>query len=246
MSTPLDRSTGIILKISDYKDNAVLLTVLVSGVGQLRLIGKGQLKQSSKLAPICQPFNELLMSYYRKEHTSLGQLINATVVNSRVDLSFNIYQSIYGQILCELIEKITFDDEHDVDLLYEFLNESLDSLFMDNVHDAMAFALVRLITVLGYQIQFIDMPLDYDSSTPFYIDLGNGSIKANFNFEDMKYPLSQSEVITLLAYSQMDSYDQNYLEAFDSLGFDHVRFLLDFIHYHMGLSLKTVGLLETL
>lgn len=246
MNKPLDRSTGIILKISDYKDNATLITVLMSGVGQLRLIGKGQLKVTSKLAPICQPFNELLISYYRKENTSLGQMINASVINSRVDLSFNLYQSIYGQILCELIEKITFDDEHDIDQLYPFLNESLDSLFSENVHDAMCFSLINLITLLGYQFQFIDMPLDYDATTPFYLDLVNGSIKANFNFDDVKYPLNQSQVITLLAYSQLQHYDHDYLQDFDALQSNHVIYLLDFIRYHLGFSLKSAQMLTSL
>lgn len=246
MNRALDHGNAIILRQQDYKDNAVLLTVLVQGVGQLRLIAKGQLKTTSKLAPICQPFNELLISYYRKQDTSLGQLINASIRNSRVDLSFHLYQSIYAQILCELIEKISFEDEHDVEMLYPYTSQALDNLFNDDIDDAMAFDLCQLITLMGYQFQIDTSILKDPNIHYYYLDVAEGEIKPVEHETNVGNCLSRNQVVTLLAYSLANGYTQEELEDFDPLPRFVVILLLNYIRYHMGFNLKAMQLLESI
>ncbi len=244
MNKPLEHGQAIVLRLQDYKDNAVLITVLVKHIGQLRLIGKGQLKPTSKLAPICQPFNTLLIGYIRAHDSSLGQLIQASCLDSRVDLTFDLYQSIYGQIITELIEKITFDMDYAHVDLYDFTNDALNDLFEDNIHDVMMFYLLHLMDALGYRID-IDLP-DENRNILYRFNIEAGRIEP-FVEDGSNHPtLSLMQLYTIMAFLNASSYHDPLLDEFDPIDPALIMDMLHFIHYHLGFELKSARLLQSL
>ena len=244
MNKPLEHGQAIVLRLQDYKDNAVLITVLVKDVGQLRLIGKGQLKPTSKLAPICQPFNTLLIGYIRAHDSTLGQLIQASCIDSRVDLSFDLYQSIYGQIICELVEKITFDMDHGHLDLYDFTNDALNDLFESNIHDCMMFYLLHLMDGLGYRID-IDLPHE-NRNILYRFNIEAGRIEP-FIEDGSNHPtLSLMQLYSIMALLNANTFHDPLLEEFDTIDPALVIDMLRFIRYHLGFDLKSARLLESM
>lgn len=244
MNKPIEHGQAIVLRLQDYKDNAVLITMLVKDVGQLRLIGKGQLKTTSKLAPICQPFNTLLIGYIRAHDSTLGQLIQASCLNSRVDLSFDLYQSIYGQIITELIEKITFDMDYAHVDFYDFTNDALNDLFEDNIHDVMMFYLLHLMDALGYRID-IELP-EKERNILYRFNIEAGRIEPFIDDGSNHPTLSLMQLYTIMALLNASSFHDPLLNEFDPIDPALINDMLTFIRYHLGFDLKSARLLQSL
>lgn len=244
MNKPIEHGQAIVLRLQDYKDNAVLITMLVKDVGQLRLIGKGQLKTTSKLAPICQPFNTLLIGYIRAYDSTLGQLIQASCLNSRVDLSFDLYQSIYGQIITELIEKITFDMDYAHVDFYDFTNDALNDLFEDNIHDVMMFYLLHLMDALGYRID-IELP-EKERNILYRFNIEAGRIEPFIDDGSNHPTLSLMQLYTIMALLNASSFHDPLLNEFDPIDPALINDMLTFIRYHLGFDLKSARLLQSL
>ena len=63
-----DKVRGIILKQSDYRDSAVLLTVLTREYGRISLIAQGARKPASKNARSLMPYTETEFNFDYKEN----------------------------------------------------------------------------------------------------------------------------------------------------------------------------------
>lgn len=248
MIKQLEHGYATILRVSEYKDNDVLLTMLIEDIGQIRLIGKGQLKTTSKLAPICQPFNTLLIGYYRRHDATIGQLIQASCMVARSDITFEFYPNIYGQILCELIEKITFDDYHDVGDLYPFINNALDNLNNSNIHNVFAFYLLTLIKGCGYLFDIDNNIIDRNEVIKhkgINFNIEQGCLQFYNHYQDNIRDIDIVEVLVIIYYLQADSFTQ-VSDIEDEISFNTILYLLDYIQYHFGFSLKSYKLLKQL
>lgn len=116
------KNKGIVLKKTDYKENANLITVLTAD-GLESLIVKGTKKSSSKLRSLTNIFS--LIDYVRTQNDGINTLIEGTVLKSYSNFYDNIEKMSYAQVM---IEKILILNHSitDFNTLYSFIIDIFD------------------------------------------------------------------------------------------------------------------------
>lgn len=116
------KNQGIVLKKTDYKENANLITVLTAD-GLESLIIKGTKKSTSKLRSLTNTFS--VIDYVRTQNDGINTLIEGTVLKSYSDFYDDIEKMSYAQVI---IEKVLILNHSITDFktLYSFIIDIFD------------------------------------------------------------------------------------------------------------------------
>lgn len=121
-----DKIKGIVLRISDYKDNDLLLCTLCEDKGVLSLVGKSAKKITAKQRFFEGSIYEFIIDY--KEDKTMYSLHGSKIINSYYDLD-NIKLLSLKNILFELVikSKELYENE-----MYDNLKFVLENMNEDN------------------------------------------------------------------------------------------------------------------
>ncbi len=125
-----DRIQGIILKQSDYRDQAVLLRVLTRDHGKLSLIAQGARKMTSRNAGRLQPYTQAVFLLDYREGRTLFRLRSLQDVRQYERLYTDLYCSAAAAVLCEAADGLCAEETDAVfcQPFYEDLSTALEDL----------------------------------------------------------------------------------------------------------------------
>ena len=145
------RKLGVVLKTSEYKENAMLVKLLTKD-GIEQIIVRGAQKYEGKTRVLTNLLQ--LLDFNRTNYLSVDTLTEAVVVNSYYKISSDV---IKYNIACTMVEKILVLQVSitDYNLLFDFVTEIFD-LLQDSAYPMVLLNIfeLRLTYLLGIGMSF--------------------------------------------------------------------------------------------
>ena len=104
-----DNVKGLILKQQDYRENAVLLTVLTKEYGRIAFVAAGARKMTSKNAGSIMPFTLADFSFDYKEGKTIFRMKTARTVNLFRFVHENLNASLCASVIAETADLMTVE-----------------------------------------------------------------------------------------------------------------------------------------
>ncbi len=113
-------TTGLVLRVTDYKDSSRILTVLTSSEGKLTVSARGAMRRGSRLAAAVQPlaYSDMTLSQSRDRWT----LTEAQTIELFSGISSAVELLALGSYFAELLEAVSDEDSPNPDVLSLGLN----------------------------------------------------------------------------------------------------------------------------
>ena len=120
MHTMYINTTGLVLRVTDYKDSSRIMTVLTSSEGKLTVSARGAMRRGSRLAAAVQPlaYSNMTLSVSRDRWT----LTEAQTIELFSGISGDIRLLALGSYFAELLEAVSDEDSPNPDVLSLGLN----------------------------------------------------------------------------------------------------------------------------
>ncbi|MBQ6532247.1 MAG: DNA repair protein RecO [Solobacterium sp.] len=126
-----DRIEGLILKQTDYRENAVLLTVMTAAYGKISLVAHGARKLTSKNAASLMPYARIEFLFDYKDGRTIFRLQNARTVKLYRHLHEDLVLSAAAAVVCEVCDLLAYDTL-DAETAARFYRETDQALAMLN------------------------------------------------------------------------------------------------------------------
>jgi DNA repair protein RecO (recombination protein O) len=113
-------TTGLVLRVTDYKDSSRIMTVLTSSEGKLTVSARGAMRRGSRLAAAVQPlaYSDMTLSVSRDRWT----LTEAQTIELFSGITGDIRLLALGSYFAELLEAVSDEDSPNPDVLSLGLN----------------------------------------------------------------------------------------------------------------------------
>lgn len=238
---------GIVLKESDYKDSAVLLSVLTKEYGKISFVAQGVRKMKSKMAGFVLPFMKSSFVFDYKDGKSMFRFKNASRLETRRHIRSDYILSAVASVVCEICDVLTIERDH-IELsyfLYDLLEEALSLLEEGKRYDiVLALFLAQVLNEIGIG-PIVDYCVLCEKETVRTIDVQEGgflceSCAAKKNLP----PHSTSE---LKAFRLLNKANYSHYEIVSSLIEDAMPYntiLISFFRIHGGMAVKSYAVLE--
>lgn len=147
----LFKTSGVIIKSADYKENDKLLWIYTEELGKITAIAKGAKKNKSRLFSVTSPL--CYSDYVVFKGKNIFNLQEGKIINSFKGLMSNLDKLTYASYVCELIDIGLEDGEIDKNLYIEFIKTLylLDTDAIDYELLIRSFEL-KLLKATGYGI----------------------------------------------------------------------------------------------
>ena len=147
----LFKTSGVIIKSADYKENDKLLWIYTEELGKITAIAKGAKKNKSRLFSVTSPL--CYSDYVVFKGKNLFNLQEGKIINSFKGLMSYLDKLTYASYVCELIDIGLEDGEIDKNLYIEFIKTLylLDTDAIDYELLIRSFEL-KLLKATGYGI----------------------------------------------------------------------------------------------
>ena len=121
---------GIVIKQTDYRENAALLCVLSETYGKITLVAEGVRKLNSKTAGRVQPCMKSEFTIDYRPDRTMFRVKGVRLEEARASLRSDIVRSAAAMMLCEAADVLTYADvDPEVQKeAYHLLDESLSML----------------------------------------------------------------------------------------------------------------------
>jgi DNA repair protein RecO (recombination protein O) len=143
-------TTGLVLRVTDYKDSSRILTVLTSTEGKLTVSARGAMRRGSKLSAASSLFAYSNMTLYHSRDR--WTLTEAQTIQLFSGLSRDVARLALGSYIAELLEAVSDEDMPNP----EILSLGLNTLFMLSESDKDPLLIkaafeVRLMCLAGFE-----------------------------------------------------------------------------------------------
>ncbi|SHH92642.1 DNA replication and repair protein RecO [Sporobacter termitidis DSM 10068] len=117
-------TTGLVLRVTDYKDASRIMTVLTSTEGKLTVSARGAMRRGSKFAAAVQPLAYSDMTLY--QNRDRWTLTEAQTIELFSGVSGDVRLLALGSYVAELLEAVSDEDSPNP----EILSLGLNALYM--------------------------------------------------------------------------------------------------------------------
>ncbi len=231
------RVEGIILRHKDWGEADRLLTIFTRELGKVSAIAKGARKPRSRKAGHLEPFIRagLLLARGR----SFFILTQAESIAPHIPLREDLLLLGYASYVAELLDRFTFDEEHNP-ALYRLLQNTLTRLERgDPPEDAIHYFEMRLLDQVGFRPQLQNCggcgrPLQPENQF-FSARMGSALCPRCGEAEPETRPVSM-RALKYLRHFQRNSYQEAVRAKFASTTLTEVENLM---HYYLTFLLES-------
>jgi DNA repair protein RecO (recombination protein O) len=255
------RTSGIVLRRTDFGEADRLLTVLTPERGKLRLVAKGARKPSSRKSGHVELFahSQMLVAVGRE----LDIITQAETIEPHAGLRRDLLRTTYAYYLAELVD--AFLAEHDENRpMFELLQDSLGRLATEGSDEGQggegdleaALGLVaryfelRLLSLAGYQPQLFSCvrcgkPLEAEVN---YMSAADGGVLCRDDGYDRVGSVELSvNALKVLRFLQTRDWDTCRLLRLSAASRQEVeREMIAYITYHLERQVKSVDFMRRL
>lgn len=142
-----DKALGIVISVSDYRDNDLICQVLFREFGLLSIVAKGAKKITSKNAYSLLPASLSEMMFDYKEHKTIFTLKNANLIHSYYQ-DDNIIKISALQLILDVVKHAIVGNDNIYDI-YDLLLETLKYSETNDIVDVLAIYLAHMAKIIG-------------------------------------------------------------------------------------------------
>ena len=166
----MTRTRAVVLRTVRYGDASLVVDMLTGQHGRVSFMVKVSKSPHGKMRKqLFQPLNIVEIDFDFREKSSLQRLRDIRLAAPLASLHLDPYKLSIGMFLAEFLTHAT-RDEHETDLLYQFVESSI--LWLDEVEQGFAnfhlVFMIRLTRFIGF------FPNAEDGEPQAYFDLLNG------------------------------------------------------------------------
>ncbi len=118
-----DTVTGIVLRQTDYKENAALISVISREYGRFSLVAEGVRKMNSKTAGAVQPLMKTDFTFDYREDRTMFRMKGARPVSSYPGIRKDLVRTVAASVTAEICDLFTY--EGSTPEIYDSLEEAL-------------------------------------------------------------------------------------------------------------------------
>lgn len=149
----LEKTRGIVLKLTAYGDSSVIAAIYTESFGLQSYMVHGAKKPRAKIRiNMLQPLQLLDMVVYRKENTNLQRIAEVQLAPSFVSIPYDMAKSTVVMFINEVLYKVLKHQDADAPL-FQFAFHAIS--WLDSVErmppDFHLFFLLRMTRFLGFQ-----------------------------------------------------------------------------------------------
>ncbi|OGR06404.1 MAG: DNA repair protein RecO, partial [Deltaproteobacteria bacterium RIFOXYD12_FULL_50_9] len=150
---PALRTAAVVINVADHGESDKIITFYTRQQGKQTCIAKGAKRSLKRFVNKLELFSWLDIEYVTGNYSSLARIDQAELTKAFPILRNDYNRFVAANILCELIQLSTRDNDPDPDL-FTLLTWALDYLNRGGlVPDALILFHIRLFNLLGYRPQ---------------------------------------------------------------------------------------------
>ncbi len=239
-----DKLEGIVLKQSDYKENDVLLSVLLKEEGRISLVAKGVLKSASKNNLICQPFTMNRFQFDFVETKSIFQVHTGEVIHSFYHIKEDLNAINAATLMCEIIEKCTQQNEV-VENLYNELAFCLEMLHNKKpIHLVVCYFVARILEEMGFDPVVDECVLCGEQSVSGITLAEGGFVCKECATQVTVVPVTLNNLKNFRYINKAHQENFEILSTLIKTELSDVKIFIDFLCLHSGLKLDSLKFYE--
>ena len=234
-------TTGIVLRITQYKDSQFIASIYTRDFGRIGLI----IRKTKELTILSQPLTIAEITYKHSNNRNLFYAKEASVVYAYADLIFNSRKLNQAVILSELLSRLLNEKNTE---LYDFTINSL--IWLDKTIDGYT-GFINLFLMKFCKIAGIGPTgdkIDKSNESYFQLNMIEGTFRVNNNTResDQLVPKLESAVIKKLCEIEFDDLkDQTTSLLIHKSVFNYI---IQYISKHLAniKSLKSIDIIREL
>lgn len=146
-----DKVIGFILKQTDYKDNAAILTVLTKQYGKLSIVANGIKKMNSKNASRTLPYTkaEFLLDY--KENKTMFTLRNVSTIQTYKQMHLDLQRAYIGASIAQVVDGMVLQgsEMEYASVMFDCVEEAFSLLESEDCLSVFALFLAEAMRMFG-------------------------------------------------------------------------------------------------
>lgn len=198
------KTTGIILRRSNFSEADRLVTILTSDRGKIRVLAKGSRKIKSKLAGHLELF--CLSRLILAEGRNLDIVIDAKITKCFLNLRGNLAATHLANYLAEVIDKMTEENQNHP-ATFELLEELLDEIDGKNSPLVISYFELKFLTELGYEPQVyhcVSCKKDLIDGKNYFSFAESGVVCPNCHNHDLEISIDTIKLMRLFLKHRLD------------------------------------------
>ncbi len=244
-----DTVQGLILKQQDYRENAVLLTVLTKEYGRISFVAGGARKMTSKNAGSILPYTKADISFDYREGKTIFRMKTARTVNLYRFVHEDLNASLCASVICETADQMTAEgsDPEFCAYVYEQAETALDMLNEKKRADIILCLFLSDILKESGIGPVVDECVLCGRKNAAVISVRDGGFlcsecaaKASLSYQ----PVESLKRFRLINKAQFNQYD--ILESHIDNAMEDAEILIRFLSRHAGIEIRSFGLFQRL
>lgn len=235
------KDQGIILSVTDYRENDALVQVILKNSGKYSLIARGVKKYTSKKACSIMPFCLDRFIFDHKEGKDMAVMQNAELVKNYYRQE-NLKLLSGLQFLCD-IALATFDSYDDLQSQYDDLYQAFEHSLTNRIEGVIAVYIAHAAKRLGIA-PMVDGCAVCNESKVVTVSIRDGG------FLCAKHGLNLNKIdpVRLKKFRLAHKVPWEYLDEMDKNGYDQDDLILlaDFFLHHADLRLRSYDFFKSL
>lgn len=246
------KTKAVVLRGRRLGETSKLATLYTEDCGKLKAVARGARKPKSKFGAALEVLSEVQIVCYLRDNRDLQTLSECDVVRTFPHLTADLQRLAYASAGCELIERLTIDNEANVRLYQCLIGllAGLDEVDLVQCESLFWYFQLRLATALGYHPQLapcVSCSLPLEGERLGFSPALGGSLCTACSRREGQYATAQS--IRFLTHLQnLRTYSKEAMPPAPSRPAEIRAMMRTFLEYHGGASgqLKSLDFLEAI
>jgi DNA repair protein RecO (recombination protein O) len=236
------KNKGIVIKVQDYLENAVIATILTENGKQSYLI-----KGAKKINSGTKRFAALLtvLEFNATESTGLSTLTEATIINNNTIIKDDLVRFNYASIILEKLNYFS-DQVTDFKLLFEFTLNILNLIEKYDYFTAVTLIFeVKLLYLLGVAPSFNRCPNCGNKAIngALHVESGGFLCEKCHYLKEVTLSRDDSLIFKTIYVTKINQIDEEFLKSFDSN--NNIIDCIDYYYeYHLDFKSKVKEIIK--
>jgi len=243
------RSESIVLRRRDLRETSLLVTFFTRDFGKITGELKGIRADQKKFASTVEIFSHNDIIFYESRHSSVHLVSHCDQKDNFTPLRQNIAKATAGQLICELVD-LVMPQEDKNPLVFDWMLDVLRQLVKaDNPDKLLTIFKIKMLTLSGFK-PYLDSCVSCDCSMPqqprFSLSMGGLLCPRCAPKDPGARTIFRGTIATILHIEKNDLKNNLTLGMNPQIKKELELVLNSFLNFHLGRTLKSQSVLQTL
>ena len=243
------RSESIVLRRRDLRETSLLVTFFTRDFGKITGEMKGFRADQKKFASTVEIFSHNDIIFYQSTHSSVHLISHCDQKDNFTPLRQNMAKATGAQLICELVD-LVMPQEDKNPLVFDWTLDVLKQLVKsDNPDKLLTIFKIKMLTLSGFK-PYLDSCVSCDSNMPaqprFSLSMGGLLCPRCARKDPSARAIFRGTIATILHIEKNDLKNNLTLGMNPQIKKELELVLNAFLNFHLGRTLKSQSVLQTL